>query len=215
MRTLGVAILTTEAISLEKAKSEARFFAIASAILLALVLLIPSRVLAVFLIIPLAYTGWLVLLHGTTAVSMTLQGSQRTAFQVATALVVPLVLSLFFLQRTENLTVYGLFGHMLSPWYLLPFGFIGYVSWHAGTQLDREQPFRGFLIAGAVLFVICVLGYYGIYSEFDEQTETSLSYIDKEAATLAAQTGRYFGQFLAYVLVAYAGLFAKLRTRHT
>ena len=209
--------MTTESISLEEAKSKARFFAIASAVLLTLVLLIPSRVLAAFLIIPLAYTGWMVLFHGTTAVSMTLQGSQRTAFQIATALVVPLVLSLFFLQRTEKLTVYGLFGHMLSPWYLLPFAFIviGYVSWHAGTQLDREQPFRGFLIAGAVLFAICLLGYYGIYSEFDEDTETSFSYIDKEAANLAAETGRYFGQFLAYVLVAYAGLFAKLRTRHT
>lgn len=207
--------MTTEAISLEKTKSEMRFFAITSAVILALVLLIPSRVLATFLIIPLAYTGWLVLFHGTTAVSMTIQGSQRTAFQVATALVVPLVLSLLFLPRTEELTVYGLFGHMLSPWYLLPFGLIGYVSWHAGTQLDKEQPFRGFLIAGAVLFVICVLGYYGFYSEFDEQTETSLSHVDEEAATLAAQTGRYFGQYLAYVLVAYAGLFARLRIRHT
>src|SRR2546426_8069175 len=107
--------MTTGALSLEKAKSEARFFAIASAVLLALVLVIPSRVLAAFLIIPLAYTGWMVLFHGTTAVSMMLQGRQRTAFQVATALVVPSVLSLYFLQRTEELTASGLFGHMLSP----------------------------------------------------------------------------------------------------
>lgn len=207
--------MTVGAISFDKAKAETRFFAIASAVLLVVVLLIPSRVLTAFLLIPLAYTVWMLIFHGTTVVSMLLHGGRRTAFQLAVAIVVPGVLSLYFIQRAPELTAYGVLSHMFSPWYLIPLGIIGYISWHAGDQLDQEHPLRGFLIANAVLFVICILGYYGIYLEDDEQTETSLSYLDKEAAALAAHSGRYFGQFLIYIAVAYAGLLARVWKRHT
>lgn len=203
----------TEGLSLNKAKWEARFFAIASAVLLAMVLLIPSRMLTALLILPLVCAGWMFFFHGSTVVSMLLQGARRTAFQIGIALVVPCVLSLYFIQRTPDLNATNLFGHMLSPWSLIPLGIIGYISWEFGDQLDKEHPFRGFLIASAALFFFCILGYWGIHSEYDGDAESSFSYIDKEAAALATQSGNFFGQFLTYVAVAYAALIARFRKR--
>jgi hypothetical protein len=104
---------------------------------------------------------------------------------------------------------------MLNAWFLLPVAVIGYASWFGADQLDNDHPFRGFLIAAAVLFIICLLGYYGIHSEYDEQSESSFRYIDKVAAALAAQSGRYFAQYLIYVAIAYGVMLAKLKKRHT
>jgi hypothetical protein len=42
--------------------------------------------------------------------------------------------------------------------------------------LDEEHPFRGFLIACAVIFVICYFGHHGIYSEYDDYTDISSTY---------------------------------------
>jgi hypothetical protein len=199
------------AISLEKSKSEARIFAIALVVLAIATEAIPSRWITALLMIPLAITAWLALFHGTTVISFQLQGFRRTAFQVAVAIAVPIALSFYFIHRTPELTASGVFGPALTPWFLLPVAIIGYASWHGAAQLDSEHPFRGFLVASTVLFVICLFGYYGIYSEFDEQTETSIQYIDKEAAALAAQSGRYFGQFLIYVAISYIAMLTKLK----
>src|SRR4051812_38596606 len=135
-------------------------------------------------------------------------------FQVAVALVVPVALSLYFILRTPRPTAAGMLEPMLSAWFLLPIAIIGYVSWFAADQLGREHPFRGFLVVAAVLFVICLFGYYGIRSEYDEQSESSFRYIDKEAATLPAESGRYLAQYLIYVAIAYGAMLAKLRKRH-
>jgi hypothetical protein len=203
------------ALSIEKARSEARFFAIASVVLLLVVIVVPSRSWAALVSLLLAITVWLLLFHATTWVSLHLQGGQRKAFQVAVALVVPVALSLYFILRTPELSPARMLEPMLNAWFLLPVAVIGYASWFGADQLDNDHPFRGFLIAAAVLFIICLLGYYGIHSEYDEQSESSFRYIDKVAAALAAQSGRYFAQYLIYVAIAYGVMLAKLKKRHT
>lgn len=202
-------------LSIDKAKSESRFFSIASLVLLAIAIAVPSQFLAVLISFPLAITIWLLLFHGTTWISLRLQGHQRKAFQIAVALVVPLALSLYFLHRTPRIEAAGMLEPMLNAWFLFPIVIIGYLSWFAADQLDREHPFRGFLVAAAVLFVICLFGYYGIHSEYDERSESSFRYIDEEAAALAAQSGRYFAQYLVYVAIAYGAMLAKVKKRHT
>ena len=202
------------ALSIDKAKSETRFFAIASAVLLAIVIAIPSRSWAALLSLPLVATVWLLLFHGTTWVSLRLQGRQRKAFQIAVALVVPIALSLYFISRAPELVASQMLEPMLTSWFLLPVAIIAYGSWFAADQLDREHPFRGFLVAAAVLFILCLFGYFGIHSEYDEQSESSLRYIDKEAAALAAQSGRYFAQYLVYVAISYGVMLVKLKKRH-
>jgi hypothetical protein len=202
-------------LSLARAKSEARFFGIASAILLVLILLVPVKIVKAFALLGIAVTGWQLLFHGSTAISMTLEGEARRRFQVGVSLAVPGLLSLYFIKGATLVTFDGIFGHMLSAWYLIPLGIIGYVSWVAANQLDDQHPFRGFLIAVAVLFVICFMGYNGIYSAYDDYTESSSTYIDREAAKRAAETGRYFGQFLVYVAVSYLAMLFKMHRRRT
>ncbi len=202
-------------LSLKRAKSEARFFGIVSAILLGVIFVIPAKIVKAFALLGIAVTGWQFLFHGSTVISMTLEGESRRRFQVFVSAVVPILLSLYLIKDAPSLTLQGLFGHMLSAWYLIPVGLIGYVSWAAADQLNGEHPFRGFLIACAVIFVICFMGHSGIYSEYDDYTESSSMYIDKEAAKRAVETGRYFGQFLVYVATSYVAMLMKMRRRRT
>jgi hypothetical protein len=182
-------------LSIEKVKSDAKFFGILSAVLLGIVLFVPVRLMHAFALLGLVATGWQFLFYGSTAISMSLVGVARSRFQIAVAVVVPLLLSLYFIKDSTSVTLQGVVGHMFSPWFLIPLGIIAYVSWAAADQLDVEHPFRGFLSACAVLFVICFMGHNGIYSEYDDYTESSSTYIDEEVAKRAAETGRYFGQF--------------------
>jgi hypothetical protein len=195
-------------------QAEARRFGIASGVLLPIVLLSPWRVVTALALIALAVSVWKLVFHGATAVSMSLTAPRRNLFQVGVAVAFPLMLSWYFVRSTPTLTVSGVIGHMASAWFLLPIVLIAWVSWVGANQLDQEHPFRGFLIAATALFVICYFGYHGIHSEFDDQTETSSTVIDREAAAQAVTSGRYFGQFLVYVLVSYGVLFAKLRRGH-
>jgi hypothetical protein len=144
---------------------------------------------------------------------MSLMGVARRRFQIAVTVVVPLFLSLYFIKDATAVTLQGVMGHMFSPWFLNPVGIIACVSWVAADQLDLEHPFRGFLIACPVIFVICFMGHNSIYSEYDDYAESTSLYINKEAAKRAAQTGRYFGQFLVYVLVSYVAMLIKLLRR--
>jgi hypothetical protein len=67
-------------------------------------------------------------------------------------------------EGVSTVTISGLFGHMFSAWYIIPIGIIAYASWVAASQLNKDHPFRGFLIAGAAIFVICYFGHKGYYS---------------------------------------------------
>lgn len=202
-----------EELSFEKAQSEARFFGVASVVLLAIVLLVPVPIIKAFAVLGLAVTGWQFLFQGSTAISLTLEENRRQQFQIVISLAVPAVFSLYFIKDAPTVTLQGVIGHMFSVWFFLPLAIIGYVSWFAADQLDKEHPFRGFLIACTAIFVICFMGYHGIRGEYDEYTESSVTYIDKDAAKAAAQTGRYLGQFLLYGAVSYGAMLLKFRKR--
>ncbi|MBI3570634.1 MAG: hypothetical protein HY082_05970 [Gammaproteobacteria bacterium] len=200
----------TIGLSFKEARSEAKIFGVMSVVFLAITLLVPVKIIAAFAFMGLVGAGSLTLFHGATAVSLSLTGAARRWFQLAVSIVVPLVLSLYFLRDTPSITIYGLFGHLLSPWFLIPFVLIGYISWAAADLLNREHPFRGFLIATATIFVICFMGHSGIYGETDYYSDETTFIRDSEAAERAVQTGRYFGQFLIYMVVSYTAMLIKL-----
>jgi hypothetical protein len=210
---MSAATENSKGLSFAAARSEAQFFGIASAILLVLILVVPIKIVKAFALLGIAVTGWQLLFHGSTALSITLNGEARRRFQVGVCLIVPAILSLYFIKNATSVSLEGLLGHMLSAWYIVPLVIIGYVSWAATDYLDQEHPFRGFLVSVAVLFVICFMGHNGIYSEYDDWTQGRSTFIDKEAARRAAETGRYFGQFLVYVAVSYLAMFLKLCKR--
>jgi hypothetical protein len=111
--------------------------------------------------------------YGSTAVSLALSGRQRKHFQIAVSVAAPAILSLYFIRSTVPLSIQGLVGHMLSPWYIVPVAAIAYISWRLADMLDAEHSFRGFLIAAGVLFAICFMGHNGFYSDYDDYAESS------------------------------------------
>jgi hypothetical protein len=97
---------------------------------------------------------------------------------------------------------------ILTPWLVVPLGIIATVSWYAGGALDREHPFRGFVIAATVLAVLCWFWTAGMTSgDSDYEDGGSSLYLDRERAQRARETGEYVWRYLIYVSVAYAVLF--------
>ncbi|MEQ1880354.1 MAG: hypothetical protein ABL878_05215 [Burkholderiales bacterium] len=200
--------------ALAKEKSQARRAGVASVALLVVLFLLPFTLFTGFVAFAFAVTTWQFVFHGSTAVSMCLKGGRRKLFQIAVAITFPLALSWDFAKDAPSLTASGIFGQMATPWLLFPVALIGHVSWRMAKDLDQEHPFRGFLIASAVIFIVCLFGYHGLHTEYDDYSETANMSLDKEAALEAAQSGRFFGQFLLYVVVSYAAMLARLWKRH-
>lgn len=104
---------------------------------------------------------------------------------------------------------------MLTPWLLIPLGIIAWVCWFAGGQLNRDYPFRGFLIAATILGVLCVFWSAGMVSESDYDGEGSSLYLDPEKARRARETGEYVWRFALYVTTAYLVLALRLKQRQS
>jgi len=196
-------------------KSEARFFGIASAILLALFIAVSSAFFKVLILLGLAATTWKIIFHGATFISLSVHGKTRTYFQVAVSILFPVALSLYFLASSSPASVGSMFYHLFSLWFLIPLLVIGYTSKSAAIVVNERHPFRSFMIASTIIFVICFMGHNGIHSEYDDSAESNYTYIDKESSKSAKESGRYFGQFLVYVLVSYSAMLWGLRKEHT
>ena len=192
-------------------KSEARFFGIASAILLVILIASSNTFLTALILLGLAATTWKLLFHGATFISLSVHGKSRTYFQVAVSIIFPVALSLYFLASSSPVSVGSMFSHLFSLWFLIPLLVIGYTSKRAAMVVNRRLPFRSFLIASTIIFAICFMGHNGIVSEYDDSTESNYTFIDKESAKSATESGRYFGQFLVYVLVSYGAMLWGLR----
>lgn len=190
----------------KNAKREARLFGIVSAVLLLIVLFISDDFAKVGLVV----TGWLFMFHGTTVVSLALERESRRWFQIFVSSAVPILASLYFIKDTPSVTFGGVAGHMISPSYLFVIALIGYFSWAGADVLNKDHPFRGFLIVSTFFFVICFMGHHGYYGEYDDYSDETGWLLDKEAAKRAAETGRYFGQFWLYVTVSYGAMLFKM-----
>ena len=141
-----------------------------------------------------------------TLASHTLHGERRRHFQVWMSVGAPILFGMFLVSRVEAVPVDTLLD-ILTPWLLVPLAIIGTVSWYAGGALDREHPFRGFVVAATVLAVLCWFWTAGMTSgESDEEGGPGL-YLDPERAERARATGEYVWRYLIYVAAAYAILF--------
>ena len=197
-------------ISVEDSKRLAVFATVASIGLLFIIFFIPVTLLKALALLGLIPAVWLCIFGGSTAIACALTGELRRRFQVGISILVPAVMSLYFFKDMPVVTYEGVMGHMFNVPSFVMLCITGYVSWSLANLLDRDLPFRGFQIACTVLFVPCFMGHneIGFMNDYDG---SSTIITDKESATYAKETGRYFGQFLGYIAVAYAGMFLKLR----
>ena len=148
--------------------------------------------------------------QGATLISLALEGQQRQQFQVAISLAAPVLIALLLASRVDAVPLETL-GSILTPWLLIPLGIIAWIGLASGSHLNREHPFRGFLIAAAILGVLCWFWTAGMGSDSDYDGEGSSLYLDPERARRARETGEYVWRFLLYVITAYLALFLKWR----
>ncbi|MHA7833596.1 MAG: hypothetical protein ACX94A_03835 [Algiphilus sp.] len=214
---MGEQIRKSEKACIGKAKYAAKGMAGAGAILLtAFFIPVPFgwatallNVAGVVAFIALIVTGCQCLFHGSKAISISLRGTARRRFQFALALLLPGLLSLYFLNGASSITPYGVMGHMLRPWPLVMLGLVGFLSWALADQLEGRDPTPGFVSATLALFALCFLGHHGVFVG-DSAGDPYLA-VQSTVADQVAETGRYAGLFLTYVAAAYAGMLAKLR----
>lgn len=131
-------------LSITKEKAKAKSSAIVCAISLAVVFLIPIGVIKGIAFLVCAVTGWQLLFHGSTAISMSLGGTARLVFQIAVAVMLPLLLSLYFIKDARAFTLEDAFNRMFSLRFLIGSGIVGLFSWGLADLLDPEHRFRGF-----------------------------------------------------------------------
>lgn len=172
----------------------------------AVVLVVPIMVVRLYASLFLFITFWLFIFHGATIVSLHLGGTRRTCFQIAVSLAFPMVLSLYFIHDVSMLSLKNAAETINSAWLLIPVAFIGYMSWVGADQLNRDHPFRGFLIASTIVFFICYFGHHGIYYEGDPERGARFIIYYKEVSGISAQSGGYFILYLMYVAVSYGAM---------
>lgn len=157
----------TTKLSFDEEKKEVRSYGILAAICALItafwfIPFIPIKIIAAIAMLGLVGNGWLFLFHGSTVISMLLQGRPRLLFQIFISIVTPILFSIYFLKDAQSITLEGMYVYMFHAWILFPIGIFAYVSFIVNSYLDRYHPFRGFIIASTIFFVLCLIGHHGI-----------------------------------------------------
>lgn len=189
-----------------KSRSETKFFGSASLALLG-VSFFPSPSIQTLVVLALIGTGSFFVFHASTWVATGLTGFKKNVFQWAVVLTAPLILSIFFIMEAYPLSVEGVLSGY-SWWFLIQLTFFAFVAWHAASQLDEKYPFRGYLIAAGLLFIINFLWHIGLSSGDDLDGG---SYFDFERWASNRQSGRYFLNYLTNCGTVYCFMYFKMR----
>lgn len=164
------------------------------------------RVLALFLTVG---AGAQFVFQGATLASHALQGQRRRQFQVGVSLAAPVLFITFLVSRVDAVPLNTLWGILTHPWLIVPLAIITTASWYAGGVLDREHPFRGFVVAATIFAVLCWSWTGGMTSgpSVGYEDGGSSFYLDPKRAQRARETGEYVWRYLIYVSASYAVLF--------
>lgn len=163
-----------------------------------------GRVIAAFALIGAAVAGWLVVFEGGTIISHALNGAARRNFNIAMAIAIPAITSLWFLRGSSSFDFCTAFNLLASPsaWVIL--FLLAAVGWGAADQMDRQHSFRGFLIASTVLWIIHAApeGTWCVDSEDDP------NYCASETSPI--NSASHFGGFVTEVTAIYSAMALKL-----
>ena len=188
----------------------AKWYGLAAVIAAPVFLVVPNAVVKALAFLIIAGPGSRAAFHVATLISIRLSGTARRAFQVAIAIIVPMVLSIYFIKDAEQITLHGVAGNVLTPWFLVPLAIVSAFGWAGAEILDNEHPFRGYLIGVGVLFVLTWMAHNGMsFSSNDYGENGGGPYFGREAVAIAARTGRFFGQFIVYTCAMYLAMAIK------
>ncbi len=205
-------------IDLEKTKksavSEGKFTAVLIVLLVIFAVILPFLFekekwllfISAFFGLGIIWCGSQLLFHATTLFVSKFEGNQRNLVQIFIALISPTVLSLYFLSQANRIGADTILGYWSSYWTLFPVGLACFVAWAATPQLDKQFPFRGYLIATAICFVIAFLGHHGFVSYDSLYDESSVWGLDKSLARSRQNSGMYLGRFVVEVAAIYVVL---------
>jgi len=199
-------------VNLEAAKDNAIDFGKINLALLTVFFLFKNNALIYFLgLLALPLTVWILFFFSTTVFASILQPKIGKFFQVIIVLIFPLVLSIYFINDphgsplTNFLLIFEKYsfldliklnftkGDVLGI--LVVLFFIGYGSWGAGGYLDPKLPFRGYIIAATILFVLCLIG-SGRHSYKDMGGH----------ALFVATSGKLFARYFLFIITSYIPL---------
>jgi hypothetical protein len=166
----------------------------------------PAAIVGALALFVVVVTGAHCVFQSATLVSHALQGQQRRRFQVVVSLIAPALVSVSLVSRVDAVPVDTLWG-ILTPWLILPLAIIATVSWYASGVLDREHPFRGFVITATIFGVLCWFWTMGMTGgDTHDEEGGSGFYLDPGLAQRARETGEYVWRYLIYVSASYAVL---------
>ncbi len=166
----------------------------------------PRAIIGGFAILGLVVNGVLFLYNLATLVSVKLEGHNRTCFQVAVSFIVPTAFTFILASRVDAIPLETL-SQMLTPWLLLPLVVFGSTGWFVGTHVDWNHPFRHFVIAATILFLLCWMWTMGMTPVPDPDGEGRGFFLDPERARRARETGQFVYRYILDGLALYAGLF--------
>lgn len=154
-----------------------------------------------------AYAIWNLVVCVPGAVSKRLQGRNRAFFMVAAALLLPMLLSLYFLQEAVAFDPWSSLLYFADWYALLPVVIIGYLSMAAGhTLVDKQHPVTGLLIAACLLFVPMYLAFYGIDLRLDDDGTTYAGPPDNVVLRAKQRAGYDFVVYWLYIVISYSGI---------
>src|SRR5262245_145416 len=154
-----------------------RYLGIVTAVGLATLILasraLPRRaatIVGALALIVVVIAGSQFVFHGATIVSKALAGRRRTRFQAAVSVAVPVFVLLLLIGRVDAVPLATL-REIVTPWLVVAVGIVAWVCWFTGPLLDREHPFRGFVIAAGALGLLCLFWSAGMTSDADYDGE--------------------------------------------
>jgi len=158
----------------------------------------------------LAIFGFQSIFYSSTLVAFRVQGKALRFFQVTIALAFPAILTSYFYFEAAMIDLSYFINKFSSIWALLPIVILFYLGRAGARVLHSTYPFRGYLIAAAVMFVPCFMWAQGYYFQKTPDGESSYLGLDPESKNEATTTGIYVVQYPLYVGLLYVGMLSQL-----
>ncbi|MEZ5848175.1 MAG: hypothetical protein R3C70_15615 [Geminicoccaceae bacterium] len=122
-------------------------------------------------------------------------------------LLVSSFLSLYFLRNSTDIQVSFMFENLHSPANYFAFAFVTYCGYHIGKSfVDENFPFRAFLVASFVLFVMLSIGGQG-WGGYSDGLDDYVDYVElSPEEVFVSENGGLFGRYWIYIICTYSGM---------